>query len=209
MSRIDAAPAASLTLMDLLDSRENRVNHQKELLERFTYRDIEKCLNVALVSMTLNIPGPVKDRPEYRKALETGLHRLKAMLESESILYEEFRPLITGPEGYLALGSISPVQTGEEFAMEIKKAAVAAEEADALGRLFDMDVLVIDEAAKPDENGHFRLTDIRSISRSQLGAEPRKCLLCGENAKACARSRAHSMDDLLNKINEILSDAGL
>ena len=182
-----------LTLMDLLDSRENRVNHQKELLDQYT--------GSVLVSMTLNIPGPVKDSPEYRKALETGLHRLKAMLDSESILYEEFRPLITGPEGYM-------IVSGDPLA--IKKAAVAAEEADALGRLFDMDVLVIDEAAKKaDENGHYSLTDIRSISRSQLGAAPRKCLLCGENAKACARSRAHSMDDLLNKINEILSDAGL
>ena len=179
-----------LTLMDLLDSRENRVNHQKELLEQFTGH--------TLVSMTLNIPGPVKDRPEYRSALETGLHRLKAMLSPEAILHEKFRPLITGPEGYL-------VVSGDPMA--IKKAAVAAEEADALGRLFDIDVLVIGDAATPDADKHFSLTDIRSISRSQLGAEPRKCLLCGENAKACARSRAHSMDDLLNKINEILSDA--
>ena len=213
------SPAAPLTLKDLLDSRENRVNHQKELLEQYT--------GSTLVSMTLNIPGPVKDRPEYRKALETGLHRLKAMLMSDSnaargntssstcgrstvqLLHEEFRPLITGPEGYLVLGCTSPQQTAEELAIEIKKAAVAAEESDALGRLFDMDVLVIDDALKADENGHYSLTDIRSISRSQLGAGPRKCLLCGENAKACARSRAHSMDDLLNKINEILSDAGL
>ena len=219
MSRHDAAPAAPLTLMDLLNSRENRVNHQRKLLEQYTFCQVsaahftpglvEKRRNVALVSMTLNIPGPVKDCPEYRKALETGLHRLKAMLDSEPILHEEFRPLITGPEGYLILGSGSTKQTVEEFALEIKKAAVAAEEADALGRLFDMDVLIIDDAAKADEDGHFNLTDIRSISRSQLGAGPRKCLLCGENAKACARSRAHSMDSLLHKINEILSDAGL
>jgi holo-ACP synthase len=181
-----------LTLMDLLDSRENRVNHQKELLEQYP--------GSTLISITLNIPGPVKDRPEYRRTLETGLHRLKVMLNSEAIPYEEFRPLITGPEGYLVVN---------EDPMEIKKAAVAAEEADALGRLFDMDVLVINDAAVPDERGHYSLTDIRSISRDQLGAEPRKCLLCGEKAKACARSRAHSMDDLLKKINEILSDAEL
>ena len=219
-------PPAPLTLMDLLDSRENRVNHQKELLEQYTFCQVpaahvtpgpvEKHRSVALVSMSLNIPGPVKDSPQYRKALKTGLHRLKAMLLGNNgnfgemqILHEEFRPLITGPEGYLVLGCTSPEQTAEEFAIQIKKTAVAAEEADALGRLFDMDVLVIDDAAKADDNGHFSLTDIRSISRSQLGAEPRKCLLCGENAKACARSRAHSMDDLLHKINEILSDAGL
>jgi len=181
-----------LTLMDLLDSRENRVNHQKDLLEQYP--------GSTLVSMTLNIPGPVKDRPEYRKALETGLHRLKAMLQRETFLHEEARMLPTGPEGYLIL---------KGDAVEIKKAAIAAEEADALGRLFDIDVLVINDAAKSSENGHYSLTDIRSISRSQLGGKPRRCLLCGEDAKACARSRAHSMDDLLQKINEILSDAGL
>ena len=187
-----AAPEHPLTLMDLLDSRENRVNHQKKLLEQYP--------GAVLVSMTLNIPGPVKDRPEYRKALETGLHRLKTMLDSGTILYEEFRPLITGPEGYMAVH-------GDPLA--IKKAAIAAEEADALGRLFDMDVLVTSDDAMPDEEGHYSLTDIRSISRSQLGGKPRQCLLCGEDAKACARSRAHSMDVLLKKINEILSDAGL
>ena len=189
---VPSAATAPLTLMDLLDSRENRVNHQKELLEQYP--------GSTLVSMTLNIPGPVKDRPEYRKALETGLHRLKAMVSSAAVLHEEFRPLITGPEGYLVL---------KGDAVEIKKAAIAAEEADALGRLFDIDVLVINDEAKPGESGHFSLTDIRSISRSQLGGKPRQCLLCGEDAKACARSRAHSMDDLLQKINEILSDAGL
>ncbi len=196
---VPGALAAPLTLMDLLNSRENRVNHQKELLERFT--------GSVLVSMTLNIPGPVKDRPEYRRALETGFHRLKTMCEKETFLYEETRMLQTGPEGYLVITGTAP--EAETLAVEIKKAAIAAEEADALGRLFDMDVLVISDDANPDKDGRFSLTDIRSISRSQLGAKPRQCLLCGEDAKACARSRAHSMDQLLNKINEILSNAGL
>ena len=157
-----------LTLMDLLDSRENRVNHQKDLLEQYP--------GSTLVSMTLNIPGPVKDRPEYRKALETGIYRLKAMVSSAAVLHEEFRPLITGPEGYLVIGNSNPAweHTTESLAVEIKKAAIAAEEADALGRLFDMDVLVTSDDAMPDEEGHYSLTDIRSISRSQLGAEPRK-----------------------------------
>ena len=71
------------------------------------------------------------------------------------------------------------------------------EEGSDLGRLFDLDVLI------PDE------TFPQSISRSRLGAAPRRCLLCEEDAKACARSRAHTMDQLLEKINEILSNAGL
>ena len=198
-----AADPRQLTLMDLLDARENRVYHQKELLNKYP--------GAVLISMTLNIPGPVKDSPRYRKALEAGLHRLKTILTDRcgsecnfTILHEEFRPLVTGPEAYLVAQGDAASDTAdsenlaqETPALDIKKAAVSVEEGSALGRLFDMDVLI------PGENFP------RSISRSQLGAAPRRCLLCDEDAKACARSRAHTMDQLLQKINEILSDAGL
>lgn len=205
-THMNAAPQ-QLTLMNLLDARENRVYHQKELLNKYP--------GAVLVSMTLNIPGPVKDSPRYRKALETGLHRLKSMLtdrccseSSFTILHEEFRPLATGPEAYLVVqGSTANSAASdtadsenlapEALALDIKKAAVSVEEGSALGRLFDMDVLI------PGENFPC------SISRSRLGAAPRRCLLCEEDAKACARSRAHTMDQLLEKINEILSDSGL
>ncbi|MGN0713653.1 MAG: citrate lyase holo-[acyl-carrier protein] synthase [Anaerovoracaceae bacterium] len=205
-THMNAAPQ-QLTLMDLLDARENRVHHQIELLNAYP--------GAVLVSMTLNIPGPVKDSPRYRKALETGLHRLKTILadrccseSSFTILHEEFRPLATGPEAYLVVrGSAANSAASdtadfkklapEALAFDIKKAAVSVEEGSALGRLFDMDVLI------PGENFPC------SISRSQLGAAPRRCLLCEEDAKACARSRAHTMDQLLEKINEILSNAGL
>ena len=202
-----AADPRQLTLMDLLDARENRVYHQKELLNKYP--------GAVLISMTLNIPGPVKDSPRYRKALEAGLHRLKTILAdrcgsecSFTILHEEFRPLVTGPEAYLVAQSSAANSAAsdtadskklalETLALDIKKAAVSVEEGSDLGRLFDMDVLI------PGENFP------HSISRSQLGAAPRRCLLCEEDAKACARSRAHTMDQLLQKINEILSDAGL
>ena len=210
-THMDADPR-QLTLMDLLDARENRVYHQKELLNAYP--------GAVMISMTLNIPGPVKDNPRYRKALETGLHRLKTILAdrcgsecSFTILHEEFRPLATGPEAYLVAQSSAANSAAsntaeskklalealalETLALDIKKAAVSVEEGSALGRLFDMDVLI------PGENFP------HSISRSQLGAAPRRCLLCEEDAKACARSRAHTMDQLLEKINEILSDAGL
>lgn len=164
-----------LTLMDLLDSRENRVHHQQELLEKF---------GGTLVSMTLNIPGPVKDRPEYRLALREGMRRMKENLAEETISYEEIRELSTGPEGYLSVGL-------EGF--DVKTAAVRVEEEDALGRLFDIDVMT-------EEGG---------ISRRELGAPPRKCLLCDNDAKVCARGRSHEMNQLLEKIEEILRESGL
>lgn len=163
----------ALTLMDLLDSRENRVKHQQELLGRY---------GKTLVSMTLNIPGPVKDKPEYRAALKIGCKRLAEKLGEDLIFYQEIRELPTGPEGYLIVNA-------EGF--DVKKKAVAVEEADALGRLFDIDVL----------------TAGGGISRRDLGAKPRRCLLCGEDAKVCARGRVHDMDLLLLKIDEILESS--
>ena len=71
---------------------------------------------------------------------------------------------------------------------QIKAMTVAIEEADSLGRLFDMDVM--------DKNG--------SMSRGELGANPRKCLLCDEDAKVCARSQKHEMTELLDEIQRIL-----
>lgn len=198
------AETRELTLMDLLDARENRANHQKELLARY---------DCVLVSMTLNIPGPVKDSPACRRALKEGMARLKSALarstpqplihqegqadgaEDEKgialeIIYEEIRLLSTGPEGYLCVKAPHLEEASEEAeALLIKKTAVDVEEQDALGRLLDIDVLT--------RNG--------GVSRSRLGLEPRKCLLCQEDAKVCARSRRHDMKDLLKKVDEILA----
>lgn len=60
-----------ITLSELLDSREKRAMHQQELLKRD---------NSLLVSVTLNIPGPVKDRPIYRKVMDIALERLISSL---------------------------------------------------------------------------------------------------------------------------------
>lgn len=161
-----------LTLMDLLDSRENRAAHQQELLKKY---------GGSLISMTLNIPGPVKDSPEYRKVLHCGMKAMKESLDAEHITFEEVRELVTGTEGYICVKDVEPT--------ELKKIAVRIEEVNPLGRLFDMDVLTADGG----------------ISRAALGAPPRRCLICQRDAKACARSRAHSMEDLLAEVDKIIA----
>ncbi|MBQ2895311.1 MAG: citrate lyase holo-[Oscillospiraceae bacterium] len=60
-------------------------------------------------------------------------------------------------------------------------------EGDELGRLFDMDVL--------DERGE-------KLSRR----EPRKCLLCGEDARICARTRRHGLDAVMGETERRLLD---
>ena len=69
-----------VTLQELLDSRENRVQKQQTLLLRY---------DGVLVSVTLNIPGPVKDKPAYRKTLKMGMRLLTERFSAEKILYQE------------------------------------------------------------------------------------------------------------------------
>lgn len=165
-----------VTLMELLDSREARVLHQNQLMVK--YKD------AVLVSMMLNIPGPVKTRSSYISALKKGLERMELLLGEAGgkVVYKEFRPLVTGCEGYLCVEGLTP--------LDVKKEAISLEEADTLGRLFDVDVL----------------TPSGGISRKVLNGKPRKCLLCDEDAKVCARSRRHDMDQLLDKIAKVLKE---
>lgn len=167
-----------VTLQELLDSRERRAARQKALLAAYGGED------GVLLSVTLNIPGPVKDRPAYRRALEEGAGRLRRLLPAEAVIHEELHGLPTGPEGYLCLDGrlVQPLQA--------KKLAVQIEEADGLGRLLDIDVLTA-------EGG---------ISRSALGLSGRRCLLCGEDAKVCARSQRHPLEELLAEIGRILEE---
>ena len=63
---------------------------------------------------------------------------------------------------------------------------IRIEETHPLGRLFDFDVLTADGI---------------KLSRPL----PRRCLLCTEQAQVCARSRHHSIEELTNEIERLLS----
>ena len=161
-----------VTLKELLDSRENRVWHQQELLDKY---------GGILVSVTLNIPGPIKDKPEYQKVMEWGMEALLAAYGVKAI-YSETRFLKTGAEGYICLNSLEKA--------EAKYLAVIIESMSPKARLLDVDVM--------DKDG--------AVSRGELGLDARKCLICDEDAKACARSQKHSMEELLAKVNELCYD---
>ena len=65
-----------------------------------------------------------------------------------------------------------------------KRRMVEIEEGFALGRLLDIDVMA---------------KGVPKISRQQLGLPPRRCLVCGEMAAACARSRRHDIKEILRR----------
>ena len=161
-----------VTLKQLLDSRENRVWHQQELLGKY---------GGVLVSVTLNIPGPIKDRPEYRKVMEWGMEALLAAFGA-NVVYSETRFLKTGAEGYVCLEGLEKV--------EVKYLSVIIESMSPKARLLDIDVI--------DKDG--------AVSRSELGLDARKCLICDEDAKACARSQKHSMEELVARVEELCYD---
>ena len=69
-----------------------------------------------------------------------------------------------------------------ENAMKLKKITVQIEENHPLGRFMDIDII---SSSK------------KQISREELFMPARKCFICGYDAKLCARSAKHSLEELL------------
>ena len=136
-----------------------------------------------MASFSMNIAGPVKESPLIAQGFAIGLRRLEQMLPVEGIacLAVEKERGKTGCEAMLVLDG-SPEK--------IKAVTSEIEERDELGRLFDMDVL--------DARG-------QKLGRTT----PRRCLICGEIAQVCARSRTHTVQQLQKKTKEILEQAVL
>ena len=127
-----------------------------------------------LVSFTMNIAGPEKNSPLIRRGFFVGCKRLTDAFAAHGITLTllEVTDEITGCEALYA---------AEGCALTAKALCAACEDADELGRLFDMDVI--------DADG-------RRISREELGLRERGCMICGAQGRGCAARRAHSVDEL-------------
>ena len=158
-----------VTITDMMHCRERRANIQEDYLQK---------KHSPVISFCLNIPGPVKTNTQIRKLFDHGKAQILSVLPqiSSTILAQSELHEITGDELILCV-------SGD--ASTIKSAMQQIEEADLLGRLFDIDVIA------PD--GH-------KLSRPAY----RKCLLCGCQAQECARSRKHSVKEMQDKIEELL-----
>lgn len=134
-----------------------------------------------LVSFTVNMPGAVKDRPQTGIIFRAGVHAIRERLAGR-ILYSKQKLLATGYEGFFVC---------HWDVVSLKAAMCVIEFEHPLGRLFDIDVL--------DETGsHY--------SRIDLGLGKRPCLICGGDGDACARSKAHSTDALLDRIDRMVAE---
>jgi len=160
----------SENLFEILAAREARAAKQKQLLE--TYKK-------PLLCFTMNIPGPEKWNRDIAIGFFVGSRMLLDALSGRICHWEE-RVTSAGGEGYFVC---------DMPARELKQLAVDLEEAESIGRLFDMDVLDIDS---------------RKLQRTEVGYPPRTCLLCDNEAVLCASRRAHSLEELTDRVGFLL-----
>ena len=163
----------AVTLMEMLEARDARAVRQRELLDEY---------HCPLVSFCLNIAGPVKNGPVLRRAFREGLARLEAALAGRGLhpVHREELDRSTGCEALWVIPAPGRL---------LKELCARIEDMDALGRLFDLDVL--------DTNGE-------KWSREQLGLSPRQCLVCGRLGKGCASRRLHPLEEVEKKTGAIL-----
>ncbi|WP_339065944.1 citrate lyase holo-[acyl-carrier protein] synthase [Fusobacterium animalis] len=131
-----------------------------------------------IISFTMNIPGPIKTNNEIKRAFNIGKNLILEKLKENNIEILEVQELNenTGNELFISANSL---------AEKIKNITVAIEENSELGRLFDIDVIDV---------------NFKKLSRKSF----RKCLICERQAQECGRSRKHSVEELQNKVEEIL-----
>lgn len=155
--------------------------------ERRVFRQQELLAKypMPMICFTMNIAGPVKNNSLIRKGFELGMKYLEDQLDALKIRPSYFEKINepTGNEAYYLI---------DRDPLFIKEITCRIEDDSVPGRLFDMDVL--DSAGK-------------KVERSDLGLPPRPCLICGGPARDCARSRAHTIEQLQAKTTELLSDA--
>lgn len=113
------------TLQNVLESREERVQYQEYLLDKF---------RSTIVSYKLNIPGPIKYNSLIKAIFDEGLNFFKSKLKDDliEIVHEHIIYKNSGPE-YFAVINIS--------SFIIKELTTKIEETHALGRIYDYDVL--------------------------------------------------------------------
>jgi holo-ACP synthase len=147
-----------ITLEQLLDAREYRAIHQKELIE--SYR-------LPLVSFTVNIPGSVKKTHESNIIFQEGCKAIINKLNEAgcSLQYIERNGLDTGHEGYFV---------AKKDERTLKALMLELETEHPLGRILDLDVIGADGVPiSREEFGHFKRkcliceNDAHSCARSR------------------------------------------
>jgi len=116
---------AEVTLSQILDSRDERVRKQQNILNQFNY---------PIISFTMNIAGPVKTSPLIERAFYEGIRHIKESFPENCIAYQDVSVKATGCEAIFSVNA---------KASDIKEICTNIEDNLTIGRLFDIDVIDI------------------------------------------------------------------
>lgn len=144
--------------------------------------DMARTHQCAVLSLTLNIPGPDKNLPGAEAASARLWECLCRGVKGRGGAILEQRGL-SGLDGPCWLAAVRMDAPG------LKAIAVEMEDAHPLGRLADADVM--------DAEGH-------PVGRQDVGRLPRRCFLCGRQASLCRREGCHSQSALLDFVRGLL-----
>lgn len=168
------------------DSKILAMNRMLDAKEKRYYniKDLTEKYEASVLSFMLNIPGEDKNFEEAVSFHKKYVDKIKNLLEENKIkiLFEDYQNLVTGME-YLA------VLDGDGCV--IKKLMMEVEEESLGGRLLDIDIY--------DK-------DFSQISRSSLGLPERKCIICGDTARTCIKEERHKIEELEERVREIIKD---
>ncbi|MDU2566064.1 MULTISPECIES: citrate lyase holo-[acyl-carrier protein] synthase [Anaerococcus] len=144
--------------------------------------DLEKVYpDMIIICFKLNIPGEQKINDAIINIFNLGVIDINLTLDSKNIIYNDSKKDITGPE-YFCVAKGDPC--------DLKMKMVNIEENSYFGRLYDIDLIY---------KG-------KSVSRQELDLGPRKCFLCNDDAKICARSRKHNLDSMIRWIEDLIDN---
>lgn len=135
----------------------------------------------ALLVLTVVMPGSVKRSSLSLDIARAAVEEIRTRLADRMLRFETF-DLPTGFEAFAAIDA-SPDH--------VKQAACSIEDCHPLGRLFDIDVFAADGTP---------------LTRTQYGLPARRCIICGDDARVCMRTRRHDYDELLNTIQLKVND---
>lgn len=175
----------AISLDEILDCRDWRAS----TIELLLYKERQTKSGGNVLSFKLNIPGPIKQSHYLREAFNRGLEELWNHFGT-AIVYEKIIHQVTGSEYFAVISGDG---------MAVKSSLVSIESTHPLGRLFDLDLHLSGVGEGVDGP-----LSIVTPSRSDLGLPPRTCLICGDDAKTCGRSRSHDIDSLRTAIVELL-----
>ena len=153
------------------------VLEKREALWELTQELEKRYPGCAVVALTLNIPGPYKNNPTVKRIFGEVVDAAEKAFPVSPLERIENADAPTGPYIYWVL---------DRDASELKEKMMQVEDGHPLGRFCDIDVTHEGEQLK------------RPL--------PRKCFICDKPAKICARSRAHSVEELLTALEAKLKN---